>query len=295
MKRGQLTLTVVAIGACVAGGCGSSGGAAGSGGSGGTGGGTAAGAGGTGTGGTGTGGTGGANEPLAGSWESEYVTAGQRDSFQIGANLRGQGTYYSVVPGVACTVEIAAQRGTAPGSYVGLLTFGAPCSAVAPMQGFSCALADGATRLLCGDDRSYRRAGGAATGGTGGGGAGAGGAGGTTGGTGGGGTGAAGGSGGTGDPLVGSWESEYVTQGQRDTFEIRSDLGGRGTYYSVVPGTACAVDISAQHGQGPGKYVGTLQFGPPCNLVMPQGAFSCELVAAASRLVCGDDKSYRRR
>jgi hypothetical protein len=235
----------------------------------------------------------------------------------MGGNLRGQGTYYSVIPGVSCAVDITAQRGSAPGSYVGLLTFAAPCSAVTPNQGFSCSLADGGSRLVCGAERTFRRVGGGGTAGAGGGGGGSGTGGGGPGGSAGGGGGAAGtgggaagggggagtggsgaggaGGGNPGDPLVGSWESEYLTQGQRDTFEIRADLTGRGTYYSVVPGTACGVDIQAQHGTAPGRYVGLLQFGSPCNLVTPQQAFDCLLVDAATRLTCGDSKSYRRR
>jgi hypothetical protein len=269
-------------------------------------------------GGVGGGGSGG-SDPLVGSWESEYLTNGQRDTFEIRSNLTGLGTYYSVVPGVACAVDITAQHGITAASYVGLLTFGSPCAAVMPMAGFKCTLTNGNNRFDCEGNRTFRRATTAGTGGAGGGGAGgglggsgaggsSGGAGGSSGGAGGssggagGGSGGAGGSGGStggtgggGDPFAGAWESEYLTQGQRDTFDIAANLTGRGTYYSVLPGTACSVDITAQHGLAPGQYVGLLRFGAPCSVVTPMVGFSCTLAGDARRLTCDDTRAYRRR
>jgi hypothetical protein len=97
------------------------------------------------------------------------------------------------------------------------------------------------------------------------------------------------------DPLVGGWESEAVTQGHRDTFDIRPDLTGSGTYYSALPGTACAATITAHHGLKPANYIGVVELGPPCSAVLPMLGFNCDLVDDARRLTCSDALSYRRR
>jgi hypothetical protein len=241
-------------------------------------------------------------DPFVGSWESEYDTDGHLDTFEIRADLSGVGKYWSVLADTECSVQITAQHGPSPGNYVGLLNFGPPCSATTPTLTFDCTLANGATRLECGQDKSYRRVGPMGTSGAGGapsgsGASGSGGSAATTSGAGGAtgaGTGGTGTGGGTGDPFVGSWESDYVTAGQHDKFDIAGDLTGDGTYYSIVPGVACAVDIKAMHGLMADTYVGTLQFGAPCDVAMPMSAFQCTLTSATARLACGGDKNFHR-
>ena len=84
------------------------------------------------------------------------MTSGQRDTFTLeedGDELRGEGTWYSVLPGQACPVDIDV-RLVADNEYSGSITGNGPCGGNS--LGFDCALVDGDERIDCGSD-TYRR------------------------------------------------------------------------------------------------------------------------------------------